>query len=103
MELNPSSKIGVIGAGPAGCTAAILLARSGFQVTLVEQHRFPRDKVCGECVSALGIDVLERLGLARDVQRLGARRLTRSSIHCSDGQSAELQLPRPMWGISRLA
>jgi len=50
----------VIGAGPAGSTAAMLLARAGWSVTLVEQHRFPRDKVCGECLSALGIDVLTR-------------------------------------------
>ena len=42
----------IIGAGPAGSVAAIALARLNWRVTLVEQHDFPRDKVCGECVSA---------------------------------------------------
>ena len=55
----------IIGAGPAGSIAAIILARAGIDVVLIEQHRFPRDKVCGECLSALGIDVLRRLRLSR--------------------------------------
>ena len=88
----------IIGAGPAGSVAAIVLARAGWQVTLIEQHRFPRDKVCGECISALGIEVLERLDLAGD---LNPRKLTRSALVAPDGTSAVLTLPRPMWGVSR--
>ena len=38
----------VVGAGPAGAAAATLLARGGMQVVLVDQHAFPRDKVCGD-------------------------------------------------------
>ncbi len=37
----------VIGAGPAGSTAARLLARDGASVLLLDKHRFPRDKPCG--------------------------------------------------------
>src|SRR3990170_4724633 len=37
----------VIGAGPAGSTAARLLAREGASVLLMDKHRFPRDKPCG--------------------------------------------------------
>jgi len=37
----------VIGAGPAGSATAILLARLGWSVALVERQRFPRRKVCG--------------------------------------------------------
>ena len=69
-----SADVTIIGAGPAGSTAAILLARAGWDVTLVEQSRFPRDKVCGECLSALGFDVLERLGLVDEFVRRGAVR-----------------------------
>ena len=93
----------IIGAGPAGSIAAIVLARAGWQVTLVEQHRFPRDKVCGECVSALGIDVLTRLRLIAALRSLGPTKLTRSVLVAPDGSSASVDLPRPMWGLSRSA
>ena len=92
----------IIGAGPAGSTAAILLARQpGFRVTLVEQHRFPRDKVCGECLSALGIDVLRRMGVVPRAGDFDPVVLTRSAIHAPDGSNVSLSLPRPMWGVSR--
>ncbi len=42
----------VIGAGVAGATAAILLARAGWSVAVVEKSAFPRRKVCGECIAA---------------------------------------------------
>lgn len=93
----------VIGAGPAGSTAAILLARAGWDVTLVEQSRFPRDKVCGECLSALGFDVLNRLELAGPFRERGAVRLDRALIHAADGRSMQAKLPAPMWGLSRAA
>lgn len=93
----------VIGAGPAGSTAATLLARAGWDVTLVEQHAFPRDKVCGECLSHLGYTVLRRLGLDKALHTAGAVPLNRTHLHAPDGSSASLTLPNPMWGLSRLS
>lgn len=93
----------IIGGGPGGSTAAMLLARGGWDVTLIEQSRFPRDKVCGECLSALGFDVLTRLGLARELMRLGSIRLGRCQVHASSGRSLLIELPQPMWGLSRHA
>lgn len=91
----------IIGAGPAGSVASILLARRGWRVTLLEQHRFPRHKVCGECISALGIDVLARLGLADDIASLNPTRLRRSIFVAPSGRTAVFDLPREMWGIPR--
>ena len=93
----------VIGAGPAGCVASILLARRGWNVTLLEQHRFPRDKVCGECVSALGVGVLGRHGLLARLRAAGAHELTAARLHATDGASATLALPTPMLALSRAA
>jgi flavin-dependent dehydrogenase len=53
----------IIGAGPAGSSAAILLARAGWTVALVERQRFPRRKVCGECVAASNLPLLDALGI----------------------------------------
>jgi menaquinone-9 beta-reductase len=91
----------LIGAGPAGCIAAILLARAGWKIRLVEQHRFPRDKVCGECLSALGMSVLTHLGLNDRFKKLEPICLTQSLIHSPDGATLSVLLPHPMWGISR--
>jgi flavin-dependent dehydrogenase len=97
------STVTLIGAGPAGATAAILLARRGWDVTLIEQHKFPRDKVCGECLSALGIEVLERHGLAGVLRKLGPMELTTTTLVAPDGEEATVELPAVMWGLSRLA
>jgi geranylgeranyl reductase family protein len=53
----------VAGAGPAGCVAAIVLARAGARVLLIDRARFPRDKLCGDTVNPGALAVLRRLGL----------------------------------------
>src|SRR5471032_1589115 len=53
----------IVGAGPAGSTAAILLALAGWSVALVEKQRFPRRKVCGECIAASNLSLLDALGI----------------------------------------
>jgi len=54
----------VVGAGPAGSIAALVLARAGASVTLVDKARFPRDKACGDFVGPRGLQVLADLALA---------------------------------------
>ncbi|MFN7372987.1 MAG: FAD-dependent oxidoreductase, partial [Cyclobacteriaceae bacterium] len=44
--------VAIVGAGPAGCTAALALTDSGLRVGLIDQARFPRDKTCGDAVAA---------------------------------------------------
>jgi flavin-dependent dehydrogenase len=99
---HPRFSVAIIGAGPAGSIAALLLARAGINVTLIEQHRFPRDKVCGECISALGIDVLRRLRLSDALLKHTPAVLNRTILFATNGSLVEIELPQPMWGISRL-
>jgi menaquinone-9 beta-reductase len=53
----------VVGAGPAGSIAALVLARSGARVALADKAAFPRDKACGDLVGPRGAQVLADLGL----------------------------------------
>jgi menaquinone-9 beta-reductase len=55
--------VAVIGAGPAGSAAALVLARAGARVALVDKTRFPRDKACGDLVGPRGMQVLHDLGV----------------------------------------
>jgi flavin-dependent dehydrogenase len=69
----------IIGGGPAGATAALLLARAGWSVAVVEMKEFPRRKVCGEFISAtsqpllrdLGVDEAFRNRAGPEVRRVG--------------------------------
>src|SRR4051812_50045637 len=55
--------VSVVGGGPAGAAAAITLARAGRDVVLIDKARFPRDKCCGDGLTAGALRRLEALGL----------------------------------------
>jgi len=59
----------IIGAGPAGSSAAILLAGAGWSVALIEKQLFPRRKVCGECIAASNLPLLSALGVGTEFER----------------------------------
>ncbi len=55
--------VAVVGAGPAGCAAAITLARAGRRVVVVDRAHFPRPKTCGDGLTTEALRLLESLGL----------------------------------------
>lgn len=89
----------VVGAGPAGATIAIRLAAAGWSVALVEKRPFPRRKVCGECIAASNLPLLDALGVGdafRDIAGpelrrvglfVGARRIRAPLPPLEDGSS----------------
>lgn len=63
--------VAIVGAGPAGATAATYLARSGHKVLLLDKENFPRDKVCGDGLIADSLRCLGRMGLLLEVESKG--------------------------------
>jgi menaquinone-9 beta-reductase len=59
----------VVGAGPAGAVTALLCARAGLRVRLLDRAEFPRDKLCGDTVNPGALEILRRLGLAAAIDR----------------------------------
>ena len=60
MEFKETN-ICIVGAGPAGLSAAIKLAQEGLAVTVVDRHNFPRDKVCGDALSVYAKACIKKL------------------------------------------
>ncbi|HEY4044445.1 MAG TPA: FAD-dependent monooxygenase, partial [Rhodopila sp.] len=92
----------IIGGGPAGCAAAITLARTGARTgcvpMLLERSVGPMDKVCGDFLS---VDTIQRArALGVDPAGLGGAPIDRVRLIRGD-QTAEAALPFPALGLSR--
>ena len=88
----------IAGGGPAGAAAAILLARAGQRVLLVERETGPREKVCGEFLGADAMACLAALGI--DPMALGAVPIAETRIARGAG-AAHLTLPFAACGLPR--
>ena len=90
----------IIGAGPGGCSAAISLARRGYEVLLVEKERFPRGKVCGDGIGPPALEALDRLGILPEVIQKGpwkidGVRLSSPAGHLVTASFSHLKGPHP--------
>jgi 2-polyprenyl-6-methoxyphenol hydroxylase-like FAD-dependent oxidoreductase len=82
----------IVGAGPAGSVAARELARRGISTLLVDRCRFPRDKVCGSCLSAAGLRELAAIGLGDLPRRLGAPAVSEFRVYAA-GRDVRVAVP----------
>ena len=99
--------VAIIGGGPAGSSCAAFCAAAGLRALLLEREKFPREKVCGDCVNPACWPILRKLELRDQVWRLphgtldrvefvsiGGRRLT---VHLPSGDGAEIALKRSLF------
>ncbi len=104
--------LAIVGGGPAGSAAAITAARSGLSVLLVDRATFPRDKCCGDGLTALALRLGEGLGLDpllipgwQTVEDLVIHppggRSTRYPLPCGDGLYAAV-VPRMQYDAALL-
>jgi menaquinone-9 beta-reductase len=89
----------VVGAGPAGCIAALVLARAGVPVRLIDRSSFPRDKLCGDTINPGALAMLDRLGAGRDL-RAGGGTIHGMTISGPGGVRVVADYPAGVMGLS---
>jgi flavin-dependent dehydrogenase len=93
--------LAIIGGGPAGCAAAIIAARNGARVVLLERGKLPRHRVCGEFVSAESLELLNDL-LGSEFERLmlSAPQISQARVF-ADGRVVQARIFPSAASISR--
>jgi 2-polyprenyl-6-methoxyphenol hydroxylase-like FAD-dependent oxidoreductase len=102
-EINTKSpSILVCGGGPAGSLSAILLARQGFSVTLLEHQKEFRQKVCGEYLCPAGVELLTSLDLAEQLQLHSYPKLFGMEVNTADQKklSGDFSHDQKRYGVS---
>src|SRR5881275_286110 len=88
-----SFDVAIVGGGPAGSTCAAFCALAGLRPLVLEREKFPREKVCGDCLNPSAWLVLEGLGLAERVRQLPHAILSTVEFIAIGGQKVAVDLP----------
>ena len=85
--------VAIVGGGPAGSTCAAFCALAGLRTVVLEREKFPREKVCGDCLNPSSWPVLKRLKLAQRVRDLPHSKLCSVAFIAIDGREVVVDLP----------
>src|SRR5438045_7450397 len=85
--------VAIVGGGPAGSTCAAFCAAAGLRTLVLEREKFPREKVCGDCVNPSCWPVLRRLDLAERARALPHGKLSRVDFIGINGRRLSVELP----------
>lgn len=91
--MNTHFDIAIIGAGPAGCAAALTLRNSGLKVALIDKDIFPRDKICGDAIPGPAFKAMDKINpiWAEDMKKLGASYLIKTGqVTAPNGKTMKL-------------
>ena len=89
--------VAIVGGGPAGSSCAAFCALAGLRTLVLEREKFPREKVCGDCLNPSCWPVLQRLGLAQRVRDLPHSKLASVEFIAIDGRKVVVDLPTGEW------
>ena len=101
MTVEGHSDVVIVGAGPSGCAAGIVLARAGWHVTVIDAASFPRDKVCGDALSTDAVELLKQLGAAAAIHGRPHARYARAAAVFPDGTRIERKHTQPGYIVPR--
>ncbi len=94
-------EIGIIGGGPAGSTAGLMLASAGLDVVLFEKKSFPRETLCGEFLSSEVTGILKRISLYQKFLSLKPNPIEKLKLFSSKEEAAFAGLKFPAYAIKR--
>ncbi len=86
--------VAIVGAGPAGSTCAAFCAHAGLGTLLLEREKFPREKVCGDCLNPSCWPVLRRLEVFERVRALPHGNLDNVEFIAIGGRKVHVDLPQ---------
>jgi geranylgeranyl reductase family protein len=91
--MSSATDVVIVGAGPAGATAARTLALAGARVKLLDRAKFPRNKPCG---GAISMRALGRFPYLRaSMNRIETRLISRLHLESPSGETVQLQSDEP--------
>lgn len=85
--------VAIVGGGPAGAACAAFCAAGGLRTAVIEREKFPREKVCGDCINPACWPILRRLEMAESVRRLPHGILRRVEFIGINGGTIAVELP----------
>jgi geranylgeranyl reductase family protein len=86
--------VAIVGGGPAGSSCAAFCAIAGLRTVVLEREKFPREKVCGDCVNPACWPILQRLDVAESLRALPHAKLDRVELIGINGRRLSTELPR---------
>ena len=93
--------VAIIGAGPAGSSAAIALAGKGYSVALLDKEQFPREKLCGDFLNPVNWPMLRVLKVEEAVLACPHEKI--ETFHFTDFSGAEAEIPLSASGDRAIA
>ncbi len=84
----------IVGAGPAGATAAYYLAKNGVHTLLLDRQTFPRDKTCGDFVSPISIKELEAMGVAQLEEFQNTNPISKAAMYLNGEELIVADMPQ---------
>jgi len=96
--------VAIIGAGPAGCSCALALAKAGLKVALLDKESFPRDKVCGDAIPGRAVKTLKAIDplFAEAFAQFAKKQVTKKTTLYYKGQQLTFSWVQPAYTCTRM-